>query len=251
MAAMLPTPIFIICFNRLGVLRTSIASYRRLARPVQLVIHDNGSSYPPLLAYFAELEAEGVEVVRSGRKATQQEDLNSVNDTVQAYFADKPAAPYVVTDPDIELDPAGSDLLDLYEAMLAAEPEAEAVGPMLRIDDIPDSYPLKDEVLSRHERKFWKRQPSQFAWQGGVVNYIRSPVDTTFALHRAGLPFQRMRNALRTHPPYWARHLDWYLDPDAMAEDQAYYLETAMGISYWGGPMLKRTIERQRREREA
>ena len=64
-------------------------------------------------------------MLRTGKKATQQDDLNSVADTVAAYFADRAPANYVVTDPDIELDPAGADMLDLYDAILAASAEVD------------------------------------------------------------------------------------------------------------------------------
>ncbi|MBP6818853.1 MAG: hypothetical protein KBC46_06090 [Ferrovibrio sp.] len=243
-----PTPIFIISYNRLGVLRRGLASFRRLARPLEIVIHDNGSTYQPLLDYYDQLVAEGVRVLRTGKKATQQDDLNSVADTVAAYFADRAPANYVVTDPDIELDPAGADMLDLYDAILAASAEVDVVGPMLRMDDIPDSYPLKEEVVSRHWHKFWKHRTRRFPWRGGEVKLVKAVVDTTFALYRAGLPFERLRPAFRSYPPYWARHLDWYIDPTEMNEDQANYMETASGVSYWGGPLLRKMIRRQQRD---
>ena len=39
-------------------------------------------------------------------------------------------------------------------------------------------------------------------------------IDTTFALHRAGEPFRRLKRALRVYEPFEALHLDWYCKPD-------------------------------------
>ncbi len=239
-----PIPIFVISFNRLGVLKRSIASFRHQSRPIDLVIHDNGSSFEPLLAYLKELEAEGATVIHAGKKVSQQDDLNSIADTVKAYFETHPACNYVVTDPDIELAAEAPDMLEMCEFVLRSSRPIDAVAPMLRIDDIPDFYPMKDEVIDRHTKKFWSKTPSSFTWRGQEVKFILSRVDTTFAMHRAGVPFERWVMAIRTYAPYWARHLDWYIDTKNLTEDQTAYLETASTVSYWGGPLLKRFIER-------
>ncbi len=51
-----------------------------------------------------------------------------------------------------------------------------------------------------------------------------SLIDTTFALYRPGSNFEF--RAIRTGPPYTARHMSWYVrDPDT---EDAYYLAHAM-----------------------
>jgi hypothetical protein len=54
----------------------------------------------------------------------------------------------------------------------------------------------------------------------------RAPIDTTFALYRAGVPFQ-MEPALRTGNPYVARHLPWYQNSARPSAEQRYYLQHA------------------------
>jgi hypothetical protein len=56
-------------------------------------------------------------------------------------------------------------------------------------------------------------------------------IDTTFALHRAGEPFRRLKKALRVYAPFEARHLDWY--DDTGTGDAVYAATSSSGISHW------------------
>ena len=38
---------------------------------------------------------------------------------------------------------------------------------------------------------------------------------------------------IRTLAPYTAKHLDWYVDPDNVSPDQAYYMEHASNNNHW------------------
>ena len=54
-------PIFIISCNRLQSLQETIGSYKKnIGTPFEIVIHDNNSTYKPLLDYLGKLENEGV-----------------------------------------------------------------------------------------------------------------------------------------------------------------------------------------------
>jgi hypothetical protein len=44
----------------------------------------------------------------------------------------------------------------------------------------------------------------------GPAAYLECTIDTSFALHRAGERFKRLKKALRVYEPYEAQHLDWY-----------------------------------------
>ena len=235
-------PIFIITCDRLTVTQTIASFYREIAHPIEIVIHDNASSYPPFLDYLDQLEAQGVRVVRSKKRVALAEMLNDVRGTVQQWFREHDAPYYVVTDPDIELEPGPGDILQFYAHLLRKHPSAQVVGPMLRIDDIPDSYPLKKEVLRRHTDQFWHKRPTKVAYNDGEAFVQSAPVDTTFGMYRKGYPFRRLSQGFRTYAPYQARHLDWYLDPDALADDQRYYLEHASDVSHWGGAWLRNKL---------
>ncbi|MGH9349857.1 MAG: hypothetical protein ACRD26_21615 [Vicinamibacterales bacterium] len=78
---------------------------------------------------------------------SSEHDLGSVRDTVERCVHQLGATHNIVTNPDIELDPAcPSDLLDAYAHLPSRFPDAHVVGPMLRIDDMPEHYPLKEIV---------------------------------------------------------------------------------------------------------
>ena len=54
-------------------------------------------------------------------------------------------------------------------------------------------------------------------------------IDTTFALHREGSRFRRMKNGLRVYNPFEALHLDWY--PHNL--ESAYQKSSSSEISHW------------------
>jgi len=232
-----PIPIFIISCNRLNVLRKAIESYRNsIKAPIQLIIHDNSSTYEPLLSYLEEIKNDGALVYKSKEIVDSDEKLNNVAITIQEWFSRHDAPYYIVTDPDIALDSSGGDIIELYAYFLDLHPEINVVGPMwLRIDDIPDYYPLKNEVIRRHTKQFWHKTPHYISWKDSEIAYQDALIDTTFGMYRGGYKFQRLSKGFRVYEPYWARHLDWYINPNEMTDDQVYYMENASRVSHWGG----------------
>jgi hypothetical protein len=160
-----PVPIFIISYNRLAVLRQAINSFRQIDE-TKVIVHDAGSSYAPLLKFLAELEREGASVYYDRQRIVRDDDLNSVADTVSDWLQKHDASHYVVTDPDVALEDGCRDILEFYQSLLDEFPDVEVVGPMLRIDDIPDSFPLKRLVIQRHTNDFWHKPPEWIAWKG-------------------------------------------------------------------------------------
>jgi len=236
-----PIPIFIISCNRLSVLRESIDSFKKyISTPLQFIIHDNCSTYVPLLEYFEQLEREGVLIYHSGINVNNCDQLNNISSTINDWYSKYDAPFYIVTDPDIALIPPCDDILELYSYILDTNPSIDVVGPMLRIDDIPDYYPLKSEVVKRHTEQFWHKEPSFLLWKDQNIGFQEALIDTTFGMYRKGYHFHRLSKGLRIYQPYWACHLDWYIDPNNMTEDQIYYLNHASEVSHWGGVWLKK-----------
>jgi hypothetical protein len=177
-----------------------------------------------------QIENEGVKVLRY-KAISSADELEKVNDTVQAFFVDRPhARRYVVSDCDIDMGVADVRAFDLYNELLDEFPQAECVGPMLRIRDIPLAYPLFNRVMNRHIEQFWYKSPSWIETTLGRVAYQEAMFDTTFALHRAGHSFRRFKNGLRVYEPYEALHLDWYVSSD---ETDAYSQTSSSNISHW------------------
>jgi hypothetical protein len=224
-----PTPIFVISYNRRWQLERALASYRQLG-DVEIVIHDNGSDDPDVVAYLRRLEAEGATVYWEA-PIQSADQLDAVGETVARHLSDRPQADYVVTDPDIELLPGAGRTLAIYRGLLSAHPDVESVGPMLRIDDIPPRYPLYGTVQNWHIHQFWRNRPEIVEVAGEQVAYLRCTIDTSFAMHRAGVRFRRLTDGMRLYERYAARHVDWYVEGGAT---DRYGSTSSPAISHWG-----------------
>jgi len=228
-----PLPVFLISFNRGDMLRQSVNGLRRLATPVDIVVHDNGSTAQSTLLELEALQREGITVVRAA-PIDSPDDLNRVDDTVQGYFADwEEPARYAVSDCDVDLSSADDDVLEVYDELLNTWRRAECIGPMLRIRDIPADYPLFNRVMNRHIEQFWRHAPTFTETSRGAVAVLPAVVDTTFALHRAGEGFRRLKMGLRVYEPFEARHLDWYLGGEPSAEARGYARSSSPAVSHW------------------
>jgi hypothetical protein len=67
-----------------------------------------------------------------------------------------------------------------------------------------------------------------------------APIDTTFALYRAGSIGGSELKALRTGGRYLARHLSWYLNPGHLPEEELFYMQHAGSSSSWVSELLER-----------
>ena len=228
----LPVPVFLISYNRGHMLKKCIAGLRALSTPVDIVVHDNGSTDPKTLEILAELEMDGVVVCRN-QKINSADELNQVNRTVSAYFANwSEPTHYVVSDCDVDVSIADRNVLDVYAELLNRFRKVECVGPMLRIRDIPQTYPLFNSVMNSHIEQFWRHKPTFEQLSSGHVALLPELIDTTFALHRAGEPFRRLKKGLRVYDPFEARHLDWYQN-DGNVLDKNFHTTSSQHVSHW------------------
>lgn len=226
-----PIPAILISFNRGAMLQRVIGGLRRQSTPLDIVVHDNGSADPATIAILRSLEAEGTQVVRNPAIASPEE-LNNVDTTVQQIFRDRRPGDYIVSDDDVDLSDADPRAVEIYAELLARF-EVACVGPMLRIADVPRDYPLYNHMMNRHIGQFWSRRPRWVETAAGPVGVLDAPIDTTFALHRAGAPFRRLKGGLRVYAPYDARHLDWY----PAETERAYRDSSSAGISHWNNAL--------------
>ena len=98
------------------------------------------------------------------------------------------------------------DILEFYAHCLE-KLKISVVGPVLRTDDLPDCYALKQNVI-KHENKFLKREHKTIEWKGKEYDFIVAPIDTTFGLYSSKFKFKRHQEGIRLFDPYSARHLD-------------------------------------------
>ena len=219
-------PVFINCRDRLTPLAELIGWLER-ASVEEIYLLDNDSAFEPLLEYY---ERTPHTVLRLGR------NYGKFALWAAPGVLDRAGnRPFVYTDPDVVPVPeCPTDALDRFAYLLDRYPAVNKVGFGLRIDDLPDHYRHKDAVIA-WERVFWEWPVERGAYY--------APIDTTFALHRAH--GSRAREAIRTGPPYVARHDSWYLDFDNLSEEERFYqrhaaesTEHSPGTSHWGSSDL-------------
>jgi hypothetical protein len=182
-------PIFINNRDRLTMTRRLAEQCAALDDVGEVVIVDNGSTYPPLLDWY---ETCPFQVIR----------LAENRGTRGVWTVELPRTFYVETDGDLDLAGVPRDLLPLLQEALERWPEIIKVGTSLEIDGIPDVYPFKAEVL-RRESQMWR------PWED--ARYHSALIDTTFAMYRAGTTWGGYGPALRTARPYTAIHTPWHV----------------------------------------
>jgi hypothetical protein len=208
-------PIIINNFNRLGYL-SELINWLERAGMTNIIILDNASTYPPLLKYYKTCPHR---IIYLGRNAGYMALWES--DVFEEFRNDF----YVYTDPDVvPTEDCPNDFMDVFLKILAANADVKKVGFSLKIDDLPDFYERKAEVLAM-ETKYWKRKRSTMAYD--------APIDTTFALYRPKAFGDHRRKALRTFPPYIARHLPWYIDSQNLPEEEIFYKKIASDSNSW------------------
>ena len=212
-------PIFINNFNRLGSLKKLIEALESRGY-YRINIIDNNSNYPPLLEFYKSCKYNVISLERNlGMNAFW---LSGIYEKYKHDF-------FVYSDSDIvPIDECPSDFLLFFLQTLKKYPLARKVGFSLKIDDLPDHYSHKDEVL------YYETHFSQDYCRDGILYW--APIDTTFALYR---PRTRRKHAngciemYRTGFPYMARHLPWYINSDDPDEETRYYLEHLQNKTSW------------------
>lgn len=187
---------------------------------------DNASTYPPMLRFLNETRHRVVRNQRNlGHRAPWLSGLTA------ELGADRP---FIVTDPDVvPCESCPSDAVEYFAETLRLHPEIDKVGFALRIDDLPAHYAHRESVID-WEKQFWTNE-----FKPG---FFFAPIDTTFAVYRAGFGHNNGRS-LRSQPPYVARHLPWYENSASPTEEQSYYVEHADRlVSNWNSERIPANV---------
>lgn len=198
-------PVLINCRDRVTPLRR-LVRWLEEAGHDRIYLIDNDSTWAPLLEYY-ETTPHTVVHLRANLGSHGIWD----DGVLHQLGID---GSYVVTDPDVvPTEDCPLDALERLSDLLTRYPEVVKAGLGLRIDDLPPHARWRQEAID-WEAQFWMDEV-----EPGV---FRADIDTTFALYRAPGPFA-YGPALRTGPPYVARHTPWYLDYGALSEEDSYY----------------------------
>jgi hypothetical protein len=172
-----------------------------------IFILDNDSNYPPLLEYYKSVPAKVIFLGKNvGYKALWETRV----------FEQFKNNYYVYSDPDILMqEDCPKDFVYALYSKLIKYPFKEKAGVALKINDLPDHYANKKDVLE-NEKVFWTKE-----LEPEVFDAI---VDTTLALYR---PFAHGNaeecNAIRVGGNLAACHLTWYLDSNNLPEEELFY----------------------------
>jgi hypothetical protein len=209
-------PIVINNFNRLDCLKELLAALE-LRGYKNLVILDNASTYPPLLDYYSSCPYRLIRLQKNvGHMAIWQTEEG------KEFLGDQ----YVYTDPDVvPVEECPDNFLEYFAEVLKQYPAVDKVGFSLRLEDIPEFYQKKAEVVN------WEKQNFENPISDGLYD---ASIDTTFALYRPFSSGDWKTRAIRTGAPYEARHLPWYVDEDNLSDEESYYRKTRkMEVSQW------------------
>jgi hypothetical protein len=218
-------PVFINCRDRVTCLEL-LVGWLESAGCERIVLVDNDSTYPPLLEYY---ERTPHQVVRLGTNAGHRAPWDQ--GIVEAHTN----GPYVVSDPDVvPTEECPRDAIAHLSELLQRHADRCKAGLGLAIDDLPEHYALADYVRA------WEAQHWEHELEPGVFD---APVDTTFAVYRAGVPFAK-KPSLRTGSPYLARHLPWYIDSERLTDEERYYRQhMSLAANTWNQKRLAPKVD--------
>lgn len=209
-------PVFIVSYNRLSYLKVLVDSLERLNFQ-NIIIIDNASTYEPLIAYLkaSPHRVERLPVNLGHLALWKSERFRDIIDQQR----------YILTDCDVIPAPdCPPQLVELLGELLDRYPRHTKAGLSLKIDDLPDHYAFKQQVID-WELPFWEHKLEDGNYEGAI--------DTTFALYRPGIHCgeERWWRSIRAAPPYSAVHLPWYQDTSERSEEDLFYQGTVAGIS--------------------
>lgn len=207
-------PVIINNYNRIIHLQ-KLLEWLEKAGMRHIYIMDNASAYPTLLDYYRNTKYTVIQLKANiGYKAFWDTSIHT-------WFK---GLPYIYTDPDIiPIDECPLYAVKFFQETLNKFKDINKVGFGLQIDDIPDFYPHKSDVID-WEMQFWKTPISE--------NLYKADIDTTFALYRANSVKQQWGKTLRTGGFFLAKHLPWYENPDSISDEELFYKKNATS-SVW------------------
>ncbi len=212
-------PIVINNFNRLSMLQKLISGLETRGY-TNIFIIDNNSTYAPLLKWYEQCKYPVYMLNRNVGYLSIWE-TGIYKQFTDSYFA--------YTDSDIEICPeCPENFMQYFIELLKKHPKALKVGFSLKIDDIPEHYENKDEVI-KWEKQFWENKIKG-------ENAFFAPIDTTFAVYRPffkGGVIDFDLKYIRTDHPYSARHLPWYQDSENLSDEDIFYKNNIKTLTHW------------------
>jgi hypothetical protein len=181
-----------------------------------ITIIDNQSTYKPLIDWYIESKLDVFYNDITENSCHAFRDLVLIG---HPKFLEITSKWYVFNDSDIiPLQSVPDDFIDDL-IVYAKRHNKTKVGMSIKIDDLDLTYPLNAWVHS-YESTYWTN-----AIIDGDVELYPHPIDTTFAVHAPGTVPTWSNDTLRVGIPYIVSHAPFYYNPEALPDDEKYYLE--------------------------
>lgn len=216
-------PIIINNFNQLDFLLILLNSLE-VRGYKNVIILDNNSSYPPLLEFYKTTKYKVIFLKSNyGHLALWKSGI--YKKFYNQYF--------VYTDSDLKIDDeCPDDFLEYFFEILQQNKLSSKVGFSLHIDNIPNYFDGKEDVI-KWESQYWTKELSP--------RLFSATIDTTFALYR---PYTKYGSNISEHhirvgAPYSMNHLPWYVDSNNLSENMKYYIESCEKCTHWTRQMKK------------
>ena len=181
----------------------------------EIFIIDNGSTYPPLIKWYETCNYNLIKLNKNGSNRAPWNE--KILDKYKSKFDY-----YVVSDCDLDLSEVPLDVLNILISGLEKHKTWKA-GLSLRIDDIPKN--VINPECAEYEKQYWKTSLDD--------NFYLAKIATTFALHSFRNSLVWNYSAIRSKPPYMARHIPWYFTKENLSKEEKYYLEYTEFITHW------------------
>lgn len=219
-------PVFIVCRDRLTMLRGLLDWLESVDNADEVYLIDNASTWPPLLEFY---ETTRHTVIRTG--ANHGHRVGWKLGLLRKYASHRR---FIYTDPDLlPVEDCPADAIARMADVLDADKFAVKCGFSIKVDDLP---PCAPPGAAPWEAKYWTAYHERVkAW--------RAPIDTTFALYRPrAVNLFRYQPAYRLPEPYSVRHLPWYTDPANLNDEDAHYVAHAdRTVSNWSRDVVELT----------
>jgi hypothetical protein len=183
-----------------------------------IYIIDNQSTYQPLLEYYKTI---------SYKIFFLDENVGYMSLWQTPIFNQFKNSYYVYTDSDVlPTENCPKNIIEELYKVLKKYKNIEKAGVALKIDDIPNNYKNKAEVI-RIESEWWKKEIEK--------DLFDAPVDTTFALYR---PLAKGNaeecKAYRVAGKLSFFHQPWYENSASPSEEDVFYKNSvSKNSSYW------------------
>lgn len=179
----------------------------------EIIIVDNGSTYEPLLDWYATSPCR---IVRGNNIGIAAPWINGTVEDLKVEY-------YVVTDPDMGLEDTPNDTLLYLKDKLESMKHLEKVGLGLDWQRVTSDSPYYNHLQGYEKSR----------WQASYVQndvHVDVQIDTTFALYSAQRYFI---GGGSTSAPYVARHYPWEfsLEEARGHEEFRYYIDHATSAS--------------------